>query len=615
MCYLTRSLERRCLAAAWRLGPAVLLGAAVMLVAPRLCAVEPEWIMYHDPQLPKPAFETGFPPGLLALWLQALERPERDLKRRAAEAIVRAQQEGLTGLDAAIEPLMRELQRPEQERLVRLAVVQALVALDARQAAPLLCAALDEGDLDLAELVEPALGRWQHAAMRDVWRARVARDVTLHRMHVLAIRGLAALGDTAALPRLLALAEDRHTPTGVRLEAAAALGKLQQSGLEEPARVLSQDQSPEALVRRLIAARMLAGHRSPDAVARLTELAADPQPSVQAVALEALYHQDPQLVMPLIDQTVKSPDVNVRRWGAATLIAQPSSETIARLAPLLDDLDPALRIHVCDSLVQLAQDAALHDAVITQGRALLDAEGWRAQEQAILLLVTLDDKSIVDRLLVLLDAERAEVMTTAAWGLCRLEVPATAARICEVFQTKTERCLAGGKQRNGTYTQLSHLAQALGRLRHAPADPVLRKYIPKQSVLHTNTRAASIWALGHLHAETSDSELAQKLLERVLDDDFETSMLRKEPPEDTEVRRMAAVALGRMRATETVDGLRTAVLRNGIQSPTGYAAAWAIHAITGEEIPTVRPIENWIDGWFLTPLKEPPAADNAVDGN
>ncbi len=98
---------------------------------------------------------------------------------------------------------------------------------------------------------------------------------------------------------------------------------------------------------------------------------------------------------------------------------------------------------MCDALLELSKDAALHDAVIDHGRQVLASDGWRGQEQAILLLATLDDKTIVDRLLSLLAATRREVHATAAWGLCALQVPATADSILEAYTKTSETFLTG----------------------------------------------------------------------------------------------------------------------------------------------------------------------------
>ena len=521
-----------------RLAVAIILLPVTMATCPRsAAAVEADWLMHRDPVFQRPATEVRFPPGLPALWLQAIERPERDLKRRGASAIALAHSKGLTGLEVTIEPLMKILDQPDEDRTVRLTAARALVELDAREAAPLLFKSLQPGDVDFAELVEPALARWTHTAMREVWRARLAGQSTVRRMHVLAIRGLTALGDTESLPRLLQLAQDRGRATDVRLEAAMALGRLQETGLEEAARKLIGDKSPQAIVDRLVAARMLARHRGKDAESLLSELATDPQTSVRAIALEGLFGIDPNLILPMIDQTITSDAANVRRWGAKTLVAKPSPENLVLLGPMLDDPDPGLRRYVCDALLQLAQDESLHDAVVTQGRRILASDSWRGLEQATLLLVSLNDKSIVDRLLELLDAERAEVHATAAWGLCRLDVASTSEPICKVFRRKTDSYLAGEPRADGTELQLSHLAQALGQMKYAPADSVLRKYIPKGTPLPPISRAGAVWALGQLYADNPQDELANQLVERLND---VASMM----PEASNVRAMSAVTLG-----------------------------------------------------------------------
>src|SRR5262252_2009327 len=87
-------------------------------------AAEPvvDSIMYHDPDISTPRIVKTFP-DLLPLWLEALARPEKDLKCRSAAAIAQAHRKGMKGLEAAIEPLVRELERPGVDRSVRAAVV------------------------------------------------------------------------------------------------------------------------------------------------------------------------------------------------------------------------------------------------------------------------------------------------------------------------------------------------------------------------------------------------------------------------------------------------------------------------------------------------------------
>src|SRR5262245_44527424 len=80
--------------------------------------------MYSDPNVPTATVVKVFSPRLLPLWLQALERPENEIKRQAADAIGFARRRGMPGLEAAVAPLVRVLDKPEQNATVRLAVAQ-----------------------------------------------------------------------------------------------------------------------------------------------------------------------------------------------------------------------------------------------------------------------------------------------------------------------------------------------------------------------------------------------------------------------------------------------------------------------------------------------------------
>ena len=94
--------------------------------------------MYSDPKLAAPETTYTFAPQLKSLWIEALRRPEADLRRQAADAIVAAHRLGMPGLDEAIGDLTKLLESPDQHPLVVLTVARALAALDARTAAKVL---------------------------------------------------------------------------------------------------------------------------------------------------------------------------------------------------------------------------------------------------------------------------------------------------------------------------------------------------------------------------------------------------------------------------------------------------------------------------------------------
>src|SRR3954471_20047888 len=117
--------------------------------------------MYRDPEIVLPKVERRFPAGLADRWVEALGRPEADLQAQAAQAIALAHERGMPGLSVTIPPLQRALERGGQSPAVRAAAARALVALDARGAAPALLA-YAVADPEMRDVTEPALARWNY---------------------------------------------------------------------------------------------------------------------------------------------------------------------------------------------------------------------------------------------------------------------------------------------------------------------------------------------------------------------------------------------------------------------------------------------------------------------
>ena len=85
------------------------------------------------------------------------------MKRRIAETIVEAHRSGAPEMAETVPALLKAIQAADQHRIVRLSVARALVALDAREAAPVLWQVAAEEGLEMAQVVEPALARWDYA--------------------------------------------------------------------------------------------------------------------------------------------------------------------------------------------------------------------------------------------------------------------------------------------------------------------------------------------------------------------------------------------------------------------------------------------------------------------
>ena len=118
----------------------------------------------------------------------ALDRPEQDVRGRAALAIAQAHEAGLPGLAVAAPALLRVIARPDEHPAVAAAAARALVALDVRVAAPSLLKLAESEDPDLRGVVDLALAQWDYKPARDVWLGRLQQESSPQRGVILAAR-------------------------------------------------------------------------------------------------------------------------------------------------------------------------------------------------------------------------------------------------------------------------------------------------------------------------------------------------------------------------------------------------------------------------------------------
>ncbi|HUG91211.1 MAG TPA: HEAT repeat domain-containing protein [Planctomycetaceae bacterium] len=557
--------------------------------------------MEQDPLLPSPAPVPVFPERLKPLWIEALAQPEADLKRLAAASIARAHRGGMPDLAGAIPHLAAELDRPDQDRIVRLACAEALVVLDARQAAAILRRHA-ASSLEIGQMVEPALAAWGDPPAGEMWLARLGDPGVRHQSLLLAIDGLGAIRELRADTRLLDLALSSSAAADVRLCAARALSRIRESGLEGSAAPLLADKSPAGLTDRLVAASLLAGHRGPAAQALLNALAVDDEPAVAAIALRRLLEIDPDLVLPLVSDAIRRDDPHVRRLAAEALIARATAEHVALVGTLLDDVHPDVRRFVRGEMIRMAGDATLAGPVIEAATGQLTRPSWRGQEQAIFILVAQAHRPAIPLLVERMESERSEVLVTAAWALRRLEARDVlpemldrATRVTAAYRPPDEDSeSAPGLALEGMDRQLGQLFEAFGQMNYGRAEPLMRRYVPKTSNLPPQGRSRAIWALGKLYAGRSDERLAREFGERVAD-------VASLSPEFPTVRYASAISLGRMKAETELPVLREFSGRYAGDKP-GVACLWAIEQITGEPMPPLEPV-LLANPSFLTPLE------------
>jgi len=279
---------------------------------------------------------------------------------------------------------------------------------------------------------------------------------------------------------------------------------------------------------------------------------------------------------------------------AAAYAAHPTAERIKVLGKHLDDPHPSVRGLVREEFRRLVGDSQWNEPVRQSATESLDAESWRGQEQAALLLGALDHKPAAPRLIKLLDSPRGEVMIATAWALRKLSLPETLPALLKKASYLTDVRL---RQRNFDELdyQGAHLFEAMGRMNYKPAEPLMRRYIAKNFAMGEYSRSAAIWSLGLLHAGMPDDALAAQITGRV------TEPAAAMPPEMPRVRVAGAIALGKMKAKSQARPLRSYALQGG-DIPLYIAIRWSLRELNAEEIPPPPSATISKGGWFLGPL-------------
>lgn len=548
--------------------------------------------MYHDPELVPRSYKIVFYDNLRPVWFAALADDDPELRRLAADTIAVAHGKGMRGLEEAESVLVKLLQREDSDPPIRLAAARAIVEIDAKNAADLLAQHLPNADLRYAQVVEPALARWNYAPLLEEWLSRLSEPATGRVRLFLAFQCLGILEEQTARERLSERALDPNAMAAVRLAAARAASEIDRGNLmETAASLLSRD----TLVDRLVGTTLLRRHSSEQAIELLQRAAVDPAPAVAGLALRILFNIDPKLVFAHAAQAIQRSDVNIRRVGAEALVLRGDAAAVQLLGPLLDDPDRDLRRYVADQLIQLGASDELRETVIAEASKVAATDRWRGLEQAMTVLGSLDHEPSANRMLELLHHRRPEVGFAAAWALQRIAVDEVLPQMLQYASDNGESVLTGGTPHFGIELQLTQLFQAFGKQRYGAAEPLLRMFIPKVPGA-PGARAAAIWALGFLHEDKAPQDLTAQLVERLSD-------VNPLMPEFDVVRRTSAVSLGRMRSMAALPTLRKFSVEGDGTTDPALASIWAIEHLTDEKFPKAAAFNVGDSNWFLAPIQ------------
>lgn len=556
--------------------------------------------MFDDPPLAEPPQETKLDPRCVRLWVVAMSRPESDLRAEAADAVAAAHRQGVDvhpTLEPAIPALVR-IVKEDTSPLVRRSAINALAELGQRSAAPelLLASEAPQASTPTILSVDATLAAWDVPQARERWIGRLRSAGCSDPLARSALRCLAVVKAPGAVPEAREIVADIGRHAMVRIEAARTLGEMATAGLVDLARDLAARPEP---FERLLSLTLLAGHRGPDAAAFARLHASDSDAGVRAAAIDLLGRIDPRSVVEGLGSAAADPDDQVRLVAVRCFASVATEACVPVLAKAMDDRSLPVRLAAGGALARMS--AGTGDPGRSASGALLAAlssDRWRALERAALAVGEAHVSAAADRLVALLTFDRPEVRLAAASALCRLDDPDTMPALLERAQALTEAArtaAADARRYESIGRETTQLFMAMGRRRYAPADGLLTRYIPKRCGFHATARGAAIYALGKINEGRIRPDLVPELEARVSDNN-------PVDPEASEVRRFAAIALGRMGSRASLPVLAEFLESENSTVSVGGACRWAIMHIEGRELPPLRPIVVTAGPFFLEPV-------------
>jgi hypothetical protein len=468
--------------------------------------------------------------------------------------------------------LLKLLREGESNRLVRLTQISAWSKLfDPAHAQEVW--SLVENTPVVREHFERVLIDQKCDVAKASWLARLGDPQSGAKELILAIEGVTACGVQEARPALEQLVRSDAIFLPTRIVAARSLGVLVDNGLEELSReILASNRT----AKEQLAASLLLMHDSQVAEQLISEILESNFLPAEVLAYRWYIDHRAEQAKQLAERMLKHSDSSMRLLAANVLHAYDDADSLRLQAQLLSDRNMTNRRTIRDHLINKAASAELLpvvDEILTQH---LTGEAFEGIEQAILVVVALDEKERCPQLLLLLDHPRPEVNIRAAWALQAIAVEeAILVEIHTHCLAWTDKIASGYPAFKPTdVTRISFLFEAIGRNAYKPADEMLRRFVPKQSQkMQPITRTPAIWALGHIWEGRDDSGLEKELAARILD-------MSIVDPEDECVKYTCAVTLGMLGSKSSIAPLKSAPY--GPTHPIGKAIAWALEQIGPE---------------------------------
>ena len=527
--------------------------------------------------------------GLGDIWLDDKDPPpppinvERLLASELADQIEVAQEicrkqfsVAAISRERAVTLLRERLEQPQLPLQARRAFASALLLLSDSSQAEFLWQ-LAESDTLLRSKVEAKLAELKSSLPLESWRARLQDAAAKPKAIALAIEGIAAVGGTQDNVFLEGVLRGNATTNGNRILAADVLGRLNKSELNALAQEILDSDVEQS---ELLAAHLLKQHSNEASLPQL-RVAYDRGSSVaQLIAARALFANYRDVAREYAPKFVAHADSSLRMLAAQQLQSWDDDESLRLQTRLLSDPSKEIRRFVGEHFLKRAKSGqrAVVDEAITEQ---LSGTEWQGLEQAVIVAVSLEDRSRCGRFVELIEHKRPEVYMCAAWGLMELaEETEHFVAMQKHVRKMADQLAVSGAALPAMLTdiiRISYLNEAFGRVRYEPAIDLLMEFVPKNDHKYGHvSRASAIWALGKIYDGKDNAKLRATLCERLLDNPIIN-------PEDPLVRTNSALALGEMAFEDSAYAIEK--FNDGSSLAVSRACRWAIGEIKKQSAP------------------------------
>lgn len=529
---------------------------------------------------------------------------DNELHRDAAQSLERVGRLKLARPESYVQSLRNRL-KTSDSRIVTRACAIALAAANHPESAEDLAAVCLPNNEVVCTHVEPRLAEWDSRLLLDTWKARISHpDSFSNQLVILACQCLARVNDTASTETLLGIAKNELVQFPVRQAAAEAAGQLDSTRAARLAKTMASGE----VLQRMLAVRLLQNTTSPDGLSQLADLCDASENAIAAIAWNSLEQLDNRLLTSKLEQSITHAEPNVRKVAVRVLKDIPSEQHNKWLNQLLRDSHIEVRNFARAALHDVATNMpTLRQQIVdSAGRNIADSlSNWQQIEQSLILLGQQRHPDFQADCIPLLTHPRNEVMVSAAWLLHVMPREELAEEIMAITYQQFE--VVKKNHQKWSYTKparleaLSHEVKFLflvaGYQRKKEIRKLADEMFSKSAPTLPETRAAGLWALGMALADTPNEALQKKWAARLHDDS-------PMAPEWDVVKAASALSLGLQGMENSVEILKSAHEKYGIESEFGMAVSTSLRMFGQDPPSPPKPEPKIIGNWPVSPLSD-----------